>query len=94
MAVYSVKRCNLDDEQIIFDADHGLIRIYGRQASFSAPLHNADLQHGENSRQEGGVLSVRSAGFCGNVQLTVAEYVQAEHYLWVIKQLTEEVTLQ
>lgn len=93
MAVFSIQRCNPDDEQIVLDADSGVIRLYGRQSSVSAPLYTAVLQHVEKSDYEGGMLSFGSAGFSGNVQLTVVEYIQAFHYFGEIKKLFSEVKL-
>lgn len=94
MAVFSIQRCNSDDEQIVFDTDNEVIRLFGRQASVTAPLHSAVLQHVEKGDCEGGVLSFGESGFYGNVQLTLAEYIQADHYFRVINQYNHEVTLQ
>lgn len=94
MAVFSIQRCNPDDEQIVLDVNHGVIRLYGRQSSVSAPLHTAVLRHVENGDYEGGLLSFESSGFCGNLALSLAEYIQCFHYFGEIKKSLSEVTLQ
>ncbi|WMS85610.1 hypothetical protein [Pleionea litopenaei] len=90
MTVYSVQRCNTQDEQIILDVDHWLIRIYGRQTSLSAPLHHAELTHAEICDYEGGLLSISSGGCCTNVTLTLAEFIQVFHYFGLIKEFIVE----
>lgn len=87
MAVFSIQRCNPDDGAIVLDAGNGVVRVYGRQSSSSAPLHTAVLQHVENDNHEGGQLSF---GSCGNVKLTIAEYIQAFHQFNEIKKLFSE----
>lgn len=84
--VFSIKRDNPGDEQIIFDIANNRLRVYGRQIAFSAPLNAVELIKGFS---EGGQLSVRSGDFCGNVQLSLAETWQAEHYFLVIKKSQE-----
>lgn len=90
MAVFSIKRCNKNDEQIILDANNGVLRMYGRQSSISAPLYTAALRHVQTGDCEGGRLSFGEI-FCGNVQLTLAEYIQAFHYFNEIKKSFSEV---
>lgn len=83
--VFSVKRDNPQDEQIIFDIANNLLRIYGRQIAFSVPLDVVELIKGFS----GGQLRIGSGDFCANVQLSVVEYFQAEHYFLVIKKSQE-----
>lgn len=87
MTVYSIQRCIPDDEKIIFDTDHQVLKIYGKSSSFTAPLHSVELRHIENTAYEGGQISIESASFCGNVELSLAEYIQAFHYFSVINNL-------
>lgn len=84
--VFSIKRDNSADEQIIFDIANNRLRVYGRQIAFSAPLNAVELIKGFS---EGGQLSICSGDFCGNVQLSLAETWQAEHYFLVIKKSQE-----
>lgn len=91
MAVFSIQRCNTNDEQIILDAKNGVLRVYGRQSSISAPLHTAVLQLVKRGDSEGGILSFGLGGFCGNVALSLAEYIQAFHYFNEIKKSLLEV---
>jgi len=84
--VFSVKRDNPQDEQIIFDIANNRLRVYGRHMAFSAPLNAVELIKGFS---EGGQLSICSADFCANVQLSLVEYIQAEHYFLVIKKSEE-----
>lgn len=93
MAVFSIPRCNSDDEQIILDVGQGKLRMYGL-TSFAVPLDTVTLRHVEIGEYEGGELMIDSAGFCGNVRLTLVEYIQADHYFRVIKQYNQKVTLQ
>lgn len=90
MAVYSIQRCNPDDEKIIFDTDNQIIKIYCRQAVFSAPLRLVELTHLENAAYEGGQIIIDSAGFSGNIELSLAEYIQAFHYFERIKKFVVE----
>lgn len=83
--VFSVKRDNPQDEQIIFDIATNRLRIYGHQIAFTAPLDAVRLIKGFS----GGQLSVDSGDFCANVQLSVVEYIQAQHYFMVIKNQQE-----
>lgn len=92
MAVFSIQRCN-PDEQIVLDVGEGMLRIYGL-TSFSVPLNAVTLRYVEIGKYEGGELVVDSESFCGNVRLTLAEYIQADHYFKVINQYNHEVTLQ
>lgn len=84
--VFSIKRDNPQDEQIIFDIANNRLRVYGRHMAFSAPLNAAELIKGFSG---GGQLSISSADFCANVQLSLAETWQAEHYFRVIKKSQE-----
>lgn len=84
--VFLVKRDNPGDEQIIFDIANNRLRVYGRQIAFTAPLDTVKLIKGFS---EGGQLSIGSADFCANVQLSLVEYIQAEHYFKVIKKSQE-----
>lgn len=83
--VFSVKRDNPQDEQITFDIANNLLRIYGHRIAYTAPLDAVQLIKGFS----GGQLRLDSGGFCANVQLSVVEYFQAEHYFLVIKKSQE-----
>ncbi|WP_049631928.1 hypothetical protein [Cellvibrio sp. pealriver] len=83
--VFSVKRDNPQDEQITFDIANNLLRIYGHRIAYTAPLDTVKLIKGFS----GGQLRLDSGGFCANVQLSVVEYFQAEHYFLVIKKSQE-----
>lgn len=83
--VFSVKRDNPQDEQIIFDIANNRLRVYGQSLAFTAPLNAVELIKGFS----GGQLSVRSGDFCANVQLSLVETWQAEHYFLVIKKHQE-----
>lgn len=83
--VFSIKRDNLGDEQIIFDIANNRLRVYGQGLAFTAPLNEVELIKGFS----GGQLSICSADFCANVQLSLAETWQAEHYFLVIKKSQE-----
>jgi hypothetical protein len=80
--VFSIKRCNPNSEEILFDIANDRVRIYGREIAFSAPLGAAELIKGFS---EGGQLRIKTADFCANVQLSLAECLQADHYFIVIK---------
>jgi hypothetical protein len=84
--VFSVKRDNPQDEQITFDIANNLLRIYGHRIAFTAPLDTVKLIKGFS---KGGQLRIGSGDFCANVQLSVVEYFQAEHYFLVIKKSQE-----
>src|SRR5690606_22934617 len=66
--VFSVKRDNPGDEQIIFDIANNRLRVYGQDLAFSVPLDAVQLIKGFS---EGGQLRICSADFCANVQLSV-----------------------
>lgn len=83
--VFSVIRDNPDDEQLIFDIANNRLRVYGQNLAFTAPLDAVELIKGFS----GGQLSIRSGDFCANVQLSLAETWQADHYFMVIKKHQE-----
>jgi hypothetical protein len=85
--VFSVKRDNPQDEQIIFDIANNRLRIYGHRIAFTASLDAVELI--KEFSEEGGQLRISSADFCANVQLSLAETWQAEHYFLVIKKSQE-----
>lgn len=86
--VFSVIRDNPEDEQITFDIANDRIQIYARHIAFSAPLGTVELIKGFS---DGGQLRISSANFCANVQLSLMEYIQAEHYFLVIKKHQENL---
>lgn len=83
--VFLVKRDNPGDEQIIFDIANNRLRVYGQDLAFTAPLDAVELIKGFS----GGQLRIGSGDFCANVQLSLAETWQADHYFLVIKKSQE-----
>lgn len=83
--VFSIKRDDPNEEQIIFDIANNRLRVYGQNLAFTAPLDAVELIKGFS----GGQLRICSGDFCANVQLSVVEYIQAEHYFLVIKKSQE-----
>lgn len=76
-------------EQIIFDPANQTISIVGQTFTCRVPLTAAQLEKYRLSG--GGMLSVNSEGICLNLNLSVDEYTQCEHYFQTMNKSFTEV---
>tara|TARA_R110001592_G_scaffold363387_1_gene686823 strand:+ start:11738 stop:12022 length:285 start_codon:yes stop_codon:yes gene_type:complete len=75
---HTIKRNNPNDEQIVIDHVNNVINIVGQTISFRAPISSVSLD--EYELTEGGILRIQSENTFLNVDLSLAEYIQAFHY--------------